>query len=125
MWHDARVTTEAVQRWLDAYIAAWASYNGAEIEALFTDDCAYRYDPFSEPLVGAAAIAADWRKNKDAPGSWEAEYRVFAVDGPRAVAVGETRYLREKRRYGNTYLLEFDRNGRCSSFTEWFFLERK
>ena len=86
------MTADEVQRWLDAYVAAWASYDEAEITALFTDDCAYRYDPFADPLVGGAAIAADWLKDRDAPGSWEAEYRVFAVDGVRAVAVGETSY---------------------------------
>ena len=44
----ARLAGDAddVQRWLDAYVAAWASYDEAEITALFTDDCAYRYDPF-------------------------------------------------------------------------------
>ena len=124
MWHDWPVTAEDVQRWLDAYVAAWASYDEAEITALFTDDCVYRYDPFGEALVGGAAIAADWLKNQDAPGSWEAEYRVFAVDGTRAVGVGETRYLLEDRRYANTYLLEFAADGRCCSFTEWFFLDR-
>ena len=125
MWHDWEVTNDEVQRWLDAYVAAWASYDEAEIRALFTDDCTYRYDPFDNPLVGGAAIAADWLKDRDAPGSWEAEYRPFAVEGDRAVAVGETRYPGEGKRYGNTYLLEFAADGRCSSFTEWYFLERK
>ena len=44
-------------------------------------------------------------------GSWEAEYRPFAVEGDRAVAVGETRYPGEGKRYGNTYLLEFAADG--------------
>ena len=70
----------------------------------------------------AAAIAADWLKDPDAAGSWEAEYRPFAVDGDHAVAVGETRYPQEGKRYANVYLLEFAADGRCSSFTEWFFL---
>jgi hypothetical protein len=95
------------------------------IAALFTEDAAYRYDAFSEPLVGGAAIAADWLKAPDAAGSWEAEYHPFAVDGDHAVAVGETRYPREGKRYANVYLLEFATDGRCSSFTEWFFLERR
>ena len=43
------MTKADVQRWLDAYIAAWSSYDPAEIAALFTDDAAYHYDPFSEP----------------------------------------------------------------------------
>ena len=47
MWHDWPVTADDVQRWLDAYVAAWASYDEAEIRALFTDDCTYRYDPFA------------------------------------------------------------------------------
>ena len=92
--------TEAdVQRWLDAYIAAWSSYDPAEIAALFTDDAAYHYDPFREPLVGGAAIAADWLQARMPPGSWEAEYRPFAVEGDRAVAMGETRYPQEGKRY--------------------------
>jgi hypothetical protein len=98
VWQDWPVTADDVQRWLDAYVAAWASYDEAEITTLFTDDCAYRYDPFADPLVGGGAIAADWLKDRDAPGSWEAEYRVFAVDGVRAVAVGQTSYPQESRR---------------------------
>ena len=39
MWHDATVTTDDVQRWLDAYIAAWTSYDEAAIIGLFTGDC--------------------------------------------------------------------------------------
>ena len=115
------MTAADVQRWLDAYIAAWSGYDRAEIVALFTDDASYRYDAFSEPLVGGAAIAADWLEDPDAEGSWEAEYRPFAVDGDRAVAVGETRYPPEGKRYANVYLLEFADDGRCSSFTEWNF----
>jgi hypothetical protein len=91
--------------------------------ALFSDDAAYRYDPFSEPLVGGAAIAADWLKDQDAADSWEAEYHPFAVDGDHAVAVGETRYPTEGKRYANVYVLEFAADGRCCSFTEWFFRE--
>lgn len=123
MWHDPPVTADRVQEWLDLYVAAWSSYDPVEIAALFTEDAAYRYDPFGEPLVGGAAIAADWLKDQDAAGSWEAAYRPYAVDGLRAVATGETRYVGENRRYANAFLLEFAADGRCRSFTEWFVLE--
>ena len=124
MWHDWPMTADDVQHWLDAYIAAWASYDEGEITALFTEDAAYRYDAFRKPIVGNAPIAANWLRHKDAPGSWEAEYRPYVVDGGRAVAVGETRYLQEAKRYKNLYELEFAADGRCRSFTEWFLLER-
>ena len=118
------MTAEDVQRWLDAYIAAWESYDEGDIVALFTEDAAYRYDAFRKPIIGSAAIAASWLKHRDAPGSWEAEYRPYVVDGDRVVAVGETRYLQEGKRYKNLYELEFAADGRCRSFTEWFLLER-
>jgi hypothetical protein len=125
MWHHQRMDGADAQRWIDAYVAAWASYEEADIVALFTEDAAYRYDPFSKPLVGGGAIAADWVKNRDAPGSWEASYQPFAVDGDRVVVVGETRYPGEGKRYANVYLLEFAEDGRCRSFTEWYFAEKK
>jgi ketosteroid isomerase-like protein len=118
------MTKADVQRWLDAYVSAWSSYDAAEIAALFTDDASYRYDPFGDPLIGGAAIAADWLSDRDEPASWEAEYHPFAVDGDHAVATGETRYVEGNRRYANVYLLEFAADGRCRSFTEWYLLER-
>src|SRR4051795_3905810 len=55
-WCDATMpTTSQVQAWLDAYVAAWRSYDRDAILALFTDDVSYCYLPFDEPLVGAAA----------------------------------------------------------------------
>jgi ketosteroid isomerase-like protein len=124
MWQHPLVSEADVQRWLDRYVEAWRSYDAEAIAALFTDDAEYRYDPFAEPLVGGAAIAADWLRDRDAPGSWEAEYRPFAVTGDRAVATGETRYPLEGKRYANAYVLEFAPDGRCRSLTEWYFRER-
>ena len=49
----------------------------------------------AEPLVGSAAIAADWLKDRDAPGSWEAEYRLFAVDGDPRGGRGRDAYPQE------------------------------
>ena len=125
MWHDWPMTADDVQRWLDAYIAAWASYDEAEITALFTDDCRVPLRPVRDPLVGSAAdrrrLAEGTETRRD---RGRRSTDAFAVDGDRAVAVGETRYPQEGRRYENLYVLEFAADGRCRSFTEWFFLER-
>ena len=113
-----------VSRWLARYVAAWKSYDRAEIEALFAEDARYRYHPYDEPLVGAAAIADAWLEDPDDPESWEAAYECYAVDGDAAVAVGSSTYLDAQggvdRVYDNVYLLRFDGEGRCSEFTEWF-----
>ena len=48
------MTADDVQRWLDAYVAAWASYDEAEITALFTDDCALSLRPVCASRSSAA-----------------------------------------------------------------------
>jgi ketosteroid isomerase-like protein len=124
------VNREKVQAWLDRYIAAWRANDPALIGELFSDEATYRYQPYApddEVLRGREAIVAGWLENPDDPGSWEAHYEPYAVDGDRAVAIGTSRYGAQgdqpARTYWNCYLLRFDADGRCSEFTEHYMLE--
>ena len=129
------MTRDDVQRWLDRYIAAWASDDGRAIGELFTDDASYRFHPSDEGFVGRAAIVRSWldpsgdASTGDEPGTWEARYEPFVVGGDRAVAVGWSRYYTDTSKtairsvYDNAYLLEFGEDGRCRAFTE-FYVER-
>lgn len=115
------MTPDALQAWLDAYVAAWRSYDPAAIGALFTDDACYAYHPWDsgdEVLRGRDAIVANWLEDQDEPGSWEAAYRPGLVDGDSATAVGVTRYA-DGRVFDNLWELRFD-GGRCADFVEWF-----
>jgi hypothetical protein len=124
------MTRDDVQRWLDRYIAAWATYDPAAIGDLFSDQAEYRYYPWDEPVRGRAEIVRAWvapegnESERDEPGTWIARYEPFAVEGDRAVAVGESRYLAHgdtpARLFHNCYLLEFDDDGRCRTFTEYY-----
>ena len=58
----------AFQAWLDRYVAAWKSYDPAAIGALFSEDAEYRYHPEDEPVVGRAAIVADWLEDRGSGG---------------------------------------------------------
>ncbi|HWN21603.1 MAG TPA: nuclear transport factor 2 family protein [Gaiellaceae bacterium] len=113
-----------VTRWLEAYVAAWKSGERDEIRELFGEDVRYRYHPWDEPLVGRDAVADSWLEEPDPPGSFEARYECFAVEGDSAVAVGASTYRKAdgtvSRVYDNVFLLRFDADGRCSDFTEWF-----
>ena len=113
------------QRWLDAYIEAWRTYDAAAIGELFSEDIEYRYHPWDEPVRGRDALVKDWFSDRDEPGSWTAEYRPWLVAGDDAVAVGVSRYLRNDREsvareYHNVFLCRFDGEGRCREFTELF-----
>ena len=109
-----------VNSWLERYIAAWRSGDRAEIADLFSEDARYHYRPYDEPVVGREAIVDAWLAEPDEPGSWEAEYTCYVVDGERAAAVGTSTYPHEGRLYDNVFLLRFDGEGRCAEFTEWY-----
>jgi hypothetical protein len=113
------MTQADVQRWLDAYVNAWRSYDSNAIGALFSEHATYAYHPYDAPLVGRDAIVESWREDPDAPDSWEAAYRPLLVHGERAIAVGETRYTSGDV-YSNLWELDFDGESRCTKFVEWF-----
>lgn len=124
------MTHDEVQRWLDAYIAAWRSNDAEDITALFSENAVYSYRPWEsheQTVRGRDAIVASWLEQPDDPDLWDAEYHPFVVEGNRAVAVGWSHYRPEgehpERTYHNAYLLQFDDQGRCSSFHEFYFLE--
>lgn len=113
------VSREQVQRWLDGYVEAWRSYDEAAMRALFAPDARYAYHPYDEPIQGDAAIAASWLEERDEPGSWEAAYAPDLIEGNAAIATGETRYA-DGEVYANLFQLEFDDEGRCTRFVEWY-----
>jgi ketosteroid isomerase-like protein len=120
----ARMSHDDVQQWLDRYVAAWRSYDPAAIADLFAEEATYRYHPWDDPITGREAIVANWLDDRDEPTSWDAWYRPYAVDGERASVVGESRYTNPdgtlRDLYYNHWTLEFDADGRCVDFVEYF-----
>ena len=131
------MTREDVDRWLDAYVEAWKTYDRGQIEALFADEITYRYHPEDDPIEGRDAVVVSWlneaesedASGHDEPGTYEASYRAVAVDGDVAVATGTSSYREDPdgpivRIYDNCFVMRFDSEGRCTEFTEWF-MKRK
>ena len=120
-------------RWLATYIAAWKSYDQAQISALFTDDVAYRYHPYDEPVRGRDEVVKSWlgegehaeASTRDPDGTYDATYRTIAVDGDMVVATGNSRYRATPdgpidKVYDNCFVMRFDAAGKCREFTEWY-----
>ena len=132
----ARITQEAVQNWLDAYEWAWETYDPEQIAALWSENAEYRWHPADEPTVGRDEIVRAWvapdgkESERDAPGTYLGEYHPWAIDGNKAVAIGTSTYWKDATRaqldrlYYNNWLLEFDDDGKCSSFTEYWMSPR-
>jgi hypothetical protein len=122
-----QLSLEQVQRWLDGYITAWSSYEPDTIAALFTRDVRYEPEPY-HTLIGRDAVVAAWLSDQDPAGSWDAFYEPVAIDGWLAVATGISRYYgadgEEQAIFHNLFLLEFDPDGRCRHYREWYMQEK-
>jgi ketosteroid isomerase-like protein len=120
----------AVADWLKAYVHAWETYSPAAIGALFTDDVSYSFHPYDEPVIGRQAVIDAWLKDQDAPGTFTASYAPIAVDGDVAVVNGRSTYFKDSsraemtREWDNLFVIEFDKDGRCRSFREWYVAPR-
>jgi SnoaL-like domain len=131
-----------VDRWLQAYVGAWKSYDRDQIGELFAEDVRYRYHPHDDPVVGRAELVRSWlgeeahagasgedapadSSDRDEPGTYDASYRAVAVDGDVAVATGSSTYLSGpggpvEKVFDNCFVMKFDSAGRCREFTEWY-----
>jgi ketosteroid isomerase-like protein len=120
------IDRDGVQRWLDAYVEAWKSYDREAIAALYAEDAECRYHPYDEPIRGREAIVESWfgagdgAPSQDREGTYDASYRPVAIDGDLAVVVGTSSYADPPTVYDNCWIVRFDDSGRCREFTEWF-----
>jgi ketosteroid isomerase-like protein len=114
-----------VAAWLEAYVQAWKSYDPQAIGNLFSEDIAYQYTPFAEPVRGREAVVAAWLEDRDQPGTYDGHYEPELIEGDRAVTRGQSLYFEPDRKtlkaeWSNVFFLRFDEAGRCREYTEWF-----
>tara|TARA_Y100000817_G_scaffold182581_1_gene142722 strand:- start:855 stop:1295 length:441 start_codon:yes stop_codon:yes gene_type:complete len=109
----------AAKDWVAGYLRAWKSNDPTEIGALFAEKAEYRFDAFTDPVVGREAIVAEWLRRQDAADSWTFEHDVVATEGDLVIVEGVTRYA-DGRVYSNLWLIRLAADKTATSFTEWW-----
>jgi uncharacterized protein (TIGR02246 family) len=116
----------SVQRWLDAYVAAWRSYDEVAIADLWTEDAEWIY-PFGVRARGRQAITAEWMSEQHlfTNRGYHGVYEPIAIDGDLVVTHGRTLFFdvatgARQAEFDNVWVLRFGPDGRCSEFHEWY-----
>lgn len=118
-----RVRRTEFAAWIDRYERAWRSPGTASLGELFTEDASYRHSPFTQPINGLDAIAADWENEREgADEVFTMSTEIVAVEGDTGVARLLVRYGEPvTQEYLDLWVVRFAADGRCSSFEEWPF----
>lgn len=129
-----QLTHADVLAWLVAHDDAWRSNDPEAIGRLFSEDAIYHLGPwegpwrgYTGPIVGRRAIAELWTSTFDPDERFEADVEVVAIDGRRAVVrrtiLYESAVGRPATRYGWVWVLDFDQDGHCREYQEWYVKE--
>ena len=121
------LSREDVQRWVAAYEAAWRSAGTDALRSFFAEGARYLHSPYSEAIVGLAAIAQMWEAEREGPDEvFKLETSVVAVEGDTAIVRAQVFYGDPVRQeYRDLWVVQFDDAGRCISFEEWPFWPEK
>jgi hypothetical protein len=114
-----------------AHDDACRSNDPEAIGRLFTEDGIYHLGPWEGPwrgyvcpIVGRTAIAEAWSTAFDADERFVADAEVVAVEGRRGVVRRTISYAGTGRepgtRFGCIWVMDFDLQGRCREYQEWF-----
>ena len=113
----------AFESWLERYFAAWESNDPDAVAALFGPEATYAYGPFGEPTRGRDAIVEEWVAGGVGEDFvWRSE--ALAVAGRQGIAHFAVSFVdplsRRSTEMDGIFLADFDVEGRCVEFREWY-----
>ena len=112
-------TTANVTKWVERYVAAWASAAPKEIKALFTEGAEYHERPYETDWIGREAILEGWLSRQTwQEGGWTFDWEILMITGDTAAIRGTGMY-KELGTFENLWVVTLDAKGKCSAFRMW------
>jgi hypothetical protein len=113
-------------RWPRNYGTAWEQRDSAAAARLFSAAASYYRTPFDPPSVGHAAIAAALRGATDSQRDVRFEYEILSAGQERGIAAWSACFNRVGTRVAvrveGVLSAEWDGDGKCCCFREWWHL---
>jgi hypothetical protein len=118
------VTLDELRVWLDVYGRAWERQEVDAFVACFTEDAAYYWGPFGEPLRGQAEIRARTEEAVSRQSGIVFEHKPLVTPDGRGVAWWTVTYdvpdSGTRVQDEGIFLVALDDDGRCREFREWW-----
>jgi hypothetical protein len=121
------LTLDVFDRWMDAYGRASVENDAKASVELFSPGAKYYETPFDEPMVGRKAIYQYWLTGATTLKDKESTYEILSVRDNTGIARWKSKFtdIKSGRRFALDclFLVEFDEDGKCSVFSEWWHLK--
>lgn len=123
-----QLTPEVFAQWMEEYGRASADNDPEASAALFAEEASYYESPIDEPIVGRAAIYRYWAAGAQNLTEKSSSYEILALRDNVGVARWQSHFVVASTGAAVAldciFVVEFDEQGRCSLFREWWHLHK-
>jgi hypothetical protein len=121
------LTIDQFTKWMDTYGKASREDDPQTSADLFSLDAKYYESPFDEPMIGREAIYHYWNKGAQTLKDKESMYEILSVKNNLGIARWQSQFTNintcKRLALDCVFLVEFDVDGKCSEFREWWHLQ--
>lgn len=118
------LTHARFQQWMETYGCASAENDPQTSANLFAQDAGYYETPFAEPMIGREAIFDYWNDGARNLKDKESTFEILSVNGNRGIAHWQSKFtvIESGKRLALdcVFIVEFDDDGLCHTFREWW-----
>jgi hypothetical protein len=121
------VTHERLTAWMTEYGRASAENDPRASANLFAQNAAYYETPFAEPMIGRDAIFEYWNKGAQELKDKESTFETLSVQDNLGIARWQSKFtvIESGKRFALDclFVIEFDDDGLCHTFREWWHIQ--
>lgn len=121
------LTCEHFTAWMTEYGRASAENDPHTSANLFAENAAYYETPFADPLVGREAIYEYWNKGAQTLKDKESTFEILSVKENRGIARWQSQFTviesGERLALDCLFVVEFNDDGLCQTFREWWHIQ--